>query len=168
MLPITVKNKLEFKEYLGLMNRLTFKNVSIQFIVCVVICFCLPFLVARENPDSMNFMITAVGIVFIGIFLRTKVYLNAKKNYALPQTSECITFIFNEDTLEVQSSFTIGTIKWGAFVKALELEDWILIYPNSVTANIIHKKNFDSKEDLDTVINLLKSKPIKEKIFLKK
>ena len=66
MLPITVKNKLEFKEYLGLMNRLTFKNVSIQFIVCVVICFCLPFLVARENPDSMNFMITAVGIVFIG------------------------------------------------------------------------------------------------------
>ena len=115
--------------------------------------------------DFLPLIGVAIGILYLPYSL----YQNTKKNYeTLPQVSCEKKFVFTENDFEVSSPFVNATVKWEAFSKILELKDFLLIYDTSLTAHIIPRRSFDSEIDLENVINLLKSKPIKEKKFLKK
>lgn len=80
---------------------------------------------------------------FIVVVLPIMTYIGARRLYSSqPQINERISYTFGENGITIVGESFRSEIKWNMVYKIVEWENWVLLYQNSLTANVIPKECF--------------------------
>jgi hypothetical protein len=105
------------------------------------------------------------GLVFT-ILTPVTTYYRANNNFnSAARLKEMITYTFTGEMIYINGESFKTEMTWDKLYKIQELNNWILIYTNNITANIIHKGAF-SDAQLNTfreMVSKLKTTKIKLK-----
>ncbi len=144
-----IKTKLTFKEYLGLMFTLTYRNGWILFIAVIgildLLFVCLYFIglpIFKEPPV----MPIILGLSFT-FLLPVSIFLSAKKNfYSNARLQEEVEYEFYWNKMKTKGSSFNSEIEWKKSYKIVELKKWFLIYQSRQVANLIPKRSLDGSQ----------------------
>jgi len=146
---IRVESKIELKNYINLMYRLTYKKpmiIFITFIGTVMLIISIMHFLGLYNAGGPPYFQLIFGLFVTG-FLPFSVYRSATKSYTSNlRLSEGITYEFDSDLIRIKGDSFNSELTWPKTYKVLELNDWILIYQNKLVANVIPKNSFSSEQ----------------------
>ncbi|MCE1198949.1 MAG: YcxB family protein [Marinilabiliales bacterium] len=140
---IRLETRLEFKPYLGLMYRMTYRNRAVLFLSVFGTLMFLGSLIymlfvpmpLKEMPLSQLIF----GVIILGV-MPLSVYRTAKKNYAShAKLREKIVYELSEERFRQIGETFQAEMDWSTVYKVQELKDWILIYQNRQIANLLPK-----------------------------
>lgn len=171
---MNIQVKLNFREYLKLNLILTYKRIItwlftiIGLIVVLAGLFAMIGIIITQDFVHLKdaILCTVIGL-FMAMMIPLIVYRNAKNSYHTSKAiKETINYTFEKDKIVVQGESFNAEMQWDSVWKVHELKDWIVIYYNKLTANIVPKKalNDDQLAALKNVIN--EQSNIKKKLLL--
>lgn len=172
MHPIRVVTKIELKDYISLIYRLTYRRPFILIMSisgCIVMLSSIMSIIALYSgilsehefrySELIYGLVLTVGIPFL-------TYLSARKGFkSNERLHEQITYEFTEESVKVTGESFSSEFTWAKTNRVKELKEWILIYQNKIIAHIIPKKSF-SPEELNTFKALVADLPtVKSKLL---
>jgi len=153
-----IETKIDFKSYLKLMLTLTYRTpgtivlsiIGFILILISVLYFVGINLMFNEPP----YLQIALGF-FIMAFLPFSTYRNARKNYlTYDLLQEKIIYEFTDEKIIETGETFDSEMDWTEIYSVLELNDWIIIYHISGSANFLPKESFG--ENLNEFKELIK------------
>jgi len=146
---IQIKSKIERKDYINLMYRLTYRRpviILMTIIGIVMLIFSITHFLGLYHSEKPPFFPLVFG-TFVVAMLPFSVYRSAIKNYKSHQRlSELITYEFDDEQIRIKGNSFSSELTWAQTYKLLELNHWILIYQNRQVANVISKETFSSEQ----------------------
>lgn len=141
---MVIKSKVSFKEYLKLLYSLTYKKPVMRLIVFVafamlvwIVGYYTKILPLPEPTFYQYITLVLITIVQPAVIYYT-IWKNYHSSYHLKEILE-IEFTPKEIKISGESFYTVFT--WEKTYKVQELNNWFLIYQNSLSAIIIPKKS---------------------------
>ncbi len=150
-----IKTQLSEKDFINASFAWQFSKTATKiyyaFISIVIIICILSFGYFRQG-SPFEYIYLPVLLSLRPILL----YLRARQNYRSTKSlQETIEYHFNENELLIQSPSLQSNTSWNNIYKVSALTNWVFIWHNNTTANIISKKDVwggqlvDLKEILD-------------------
>ncbi len=149
---MTIKTRVSFKEYLGLLYGLAYRKpmmivlLSVAFLLLLwVVGYYCHFL---SLPEPSYYQFISLGLILIvqPIVIYTTIWKVYYSSNVLRETLE-IEPTLTEIRLKGESFYT--RIAWEKLYKIVETKNWYLIYQNSLSAIIIPKRFFHDTEEAD-------------------
>lgn len=143
MKTIKIQSKIELKDYIKLMYKLTYNRPITVFITIIgifqllasVLCF-----LGVHQIDTEPYFIFILG-VFITVFLPFSIYRSSVKTFkSNKRLSEAMQYEFSDEIVKIHGDSFNTEFTWSKIYKILELKDWIIIYQDKLVANILPKK----------------------------
>ena len=168
MQKIEIKSKLTLKKYIRLMFIFTYRRIGniffslfgIVMIVNALLYFFGIFKASGTSPYVQFF----TGLIVISVTPLT-IYYTAKRNFNTnKRLKESMTYLFDEENIEVVGESFNSTMSWSTTYKVLEMNDYILIYQSKLIANIISKDSINHKQLKDFKSLLLSIPGLKLKL----
>jgi len=163
-----IETQIESKDFIKftfklIYRKLFFKALMIFGIFAIITSIPQFFMEHSFASDPYAELFVGLFIVFI---LPVFIYFNAKKNYETNKTlQEKVNYEFLEEKILISGESFNSEISWDKIYRIEESEEWILIFQNRQTANIILKSCIG--ENLNPLKTLISSKNVKTK-FKKK
>ena len=162
MQDITVHSAIDFKTYLNIVFRMTFKTRLFMFMLIM-----LALLEAASYPDfsftwrSQEWILYYFIIWFV-ILLPGVLYLVSKRNMKrVPSLREPLVYVINEDKIEVKGQTFSSTSNWQYITQLVEREKYFLLRTGARGIHYLPKDGFESKEDIARLKLITKEKGIK-------
>jgi len=158
---MTIKTRISFKEYVKLLFRLTYKKPMMKVILCVALAmltwiagYYLHFL---PLPQPTFYQYTTLFLITVAqpLVIYSTIWKNYHSGSHYKEPLE-IEFLPKEIKMTGESFYTV--LQWEKIYKVVELQDWFLIYQNSLSAIIIPKKSFPPGK-IESFKQLLRSIP---------
>jgi hypothetical protein len=158
-----IETKLDFNGYLKLMYTLTYRKPIVIFLTIIgwtmFIGSILYFMGFNIPADSPPYFHVCFGFFVVAI-LPFSIYWSGKKNFASnSRIQERIVYEFIDDKIKITGETFNSELGWEQTYKIKELKNWILIFQNRQSANILPKEAFGEK--LNDFRMLVKSKHVK-------
>ncbi|PXY02765.1 hypothetical protein DF185_01340 [Marinifilum breve] len=143
-----IETKIEFKKYVKLMYQLTYKKPSIIFISIVGIFLLVLsiqyFIGINTTTDQPPYVQLFIGLIVL--FIPYSVYRSSKRSFKTnSRLQETITYEFTQDKIRIKGESFDSVMDWTKLHKIVEMKDWILLYQNKLTFNLIPKISFGKK-----------------------
>jgi 1,4-dihydroxy-2-naphthoate octaprenyltransferase len=143
---VKINVKVDFMRFLNLRYQLFYRHpVGILINLCALILIGLSMLYFTGN---YRYSVTGIslGELFAGIFFLAfypvQIYYTTKKSFHnKARFTEQIQFEFSQTEMKISGESFKSEMTLGKLQKIRELKDWILIYPNAVSAYFIPKEN---------------------------
>lgn len=157
-----IEAKIDFNDYLKLNYLLGFRRPAIIFFICVISILSIKAVIDYfATPFGMDYFSLLFPLFFIAIMF-ISVYRSSKRNYdSNGRINERIIYEFNYDKIIVTGESFSGESDWKNVYKVVELKNWILIYQQRTSVNIITKSAFGY--ELDTFKQMVKLNNVKAK-----
>ncbi|WP_158534896.1 YcxB family protein [Mucilaginibacter hurinus] len=98
-----------------------------------------------------------VFAIFVLAGLPFSIYRSAKKQFnENEKLSETLTYTFDTRQVEIKGETFVSFLPWDKVKKVVELNNWILIYQDNRTLNVIPKIDLTTN-DLNNLRNIIKS-----------
>jgi mRNA-degrading endonuclease YafQ of YafQ-DinJ toxin-antitoxin module len=158
---IKVETLIDVKEYIRLIMILTYRRGIIRFLVLLGVIFLVWSIFSLCGGWYFYGTITYAQLtlaIFILFFLPIVFHRRAKMNFnSNERLKENITYIFSEKQITIRGESFQVEMSWEKIYKIEEIKDWLLIYQNRNSANIIPLRYF-SKEILTKFRSLAATK----------
>lgn len=141
---ISITTQLSLNDYLKANYYLLYRTIYLKVIALLgILWFVIPMITYSEGT-SFNYMGFAGGaaITLIPVFS----YFRIKKSYYSTRVHETITYIFNNESIHSKGATFESTFTWDKIYKVSETKNWIFIWQNKYSVNIIPKRDFTSDE----------------------
>lgn len=147
--PITIKAKISFKQYVGLLFRLTYTKPPLLVIVCVglmmaawVVCYAwgLSFV---TKPQTFQYITLLVIFLMQPLFIFLTIRRTYMSSYHLREPVE---MVFDEDHIQITGKFFYLELNWAGLFKVVELRNWFMLYQNSLSAVLVPKRSFKAEQ----------------------
>jgi hypothetical protein len=166
---MTVKTKLDFKDYLKLSYLLTYRKplmVWITFVGAVMLVLGLRAVIETRQSDSNSIYQIVFGLV-MSVLAPLSILWSARKHFASnARIHETIEYEFDLQRIKVKGESFYSEIDWEKTYKVWEISEWFLIYQNNLVFNIIPKR-FLTDIQLVEFRNLLRQSPIHNLVIKK-
>ena len=121
------------------------------------------YLFVIEPKTPVPWLATAAGLYFL---LRYWVsgfqFRRSLKKH--PQFNSTLSWVFDEDGVEVENEHGTSKSKWSAFLKTYTVSDGFLLYPHRAAFNWIPNSALRSDEDVHVLEDILARKTLNKKI----
>jgi hypothetical protein len=162
MQDITVHTAIDFKTYLNIAFRATFRMKTFMiFIIMLLIMEAFLCYFSATDWESQKWVLGYL-LFYLLILLPVLVYIKAKANMKkLATLREPLIFTINEDKIEVKGETFNTSSNWQYVTKLVEKGEYFMILTSSRTFYYLPKDRFQSQEDAVTLRNIVKEKGIK-------
>jgi len=145
---MTIVTKISFKEYVILLYRLTYKKPVMKLLLFVALAMLVWIIGYYTNllpvPKPVFYQYTTFFL--ITIVQPTVIYNTIRKNYmSSSHLKEQLKIEFTTTEIKIHGDSFYTVLDWAKIYKVQELNDWILIYQNSLSAIIIPKRSLTGK-----------------------
>ena len=157
-----IETEIDSKMYLKLMFTMAYRKPTTIFFTIIgfiMILISVLYFIGFNIPfDEPPHFLLVLGFFIVAI-LPFSIYRSAKNNYSsLGRIQEKIIYEFTAGKIiETGETFSME-MEWTDFYRIQELNDWIIFYHNSGSANFLPKKAFG--ENLDAFKDLIMQKDI--------
>ncbi len=139
-----------FKEYLKLLYAITYRKPIMIIILCVDFIMWLWIVSFYTHllplPEPVYYQYAT--IVLITIVQPLVIYYTIRRNYySSNHLREKLKIEFTEKEIKIQGESFYMELMWTKTYKTIELKHWYLIYQNNLSAVIIPKKSFKSRQE---------------------
>lgn len=147
---MTIKTRVSFKEYLGLLYGLAYRKpmmivlLSVALLMLVWILSYYLHLLPLPEPSYYQFISLGLIIIVQPIVIYSTIWRIYYSSNVLRETLE-IEVTTEEIILKGESFYT--RIAWEKLHKIVETRNWYLVYQNSLSAIIIPKRFFHDDEE---------------------
>jgi len=130
---MTVKTKLQFKDYIRLIFLMTYRRPLIVLLSCVGFTFLIPsvqyFAGLEKLFEKPPFLQLIIGLSLV-ILLPVTIYWIARKSYFLSKSlqEDDITYEITDDKLKIIGESFNSELSWDKIYKVTEFRNWILIF----------------------------------------
>lgn len=166
---MNIKNTTKFSKeaYYSLNKTLTSK----AYIACIIFEIVLAGLVAYLMIVEKDYLKGGIIIGLMAIYPFLLMFIinwQIKRNYEMSKLSfQDMTYNYEFTDTQVNVHLinndkeSTGNLTYRAMYKAIETNDFLFLFISSNQAYIVSKDSFEKKEDIETVINKIKSENIK-------
>jgi hypothetical protein len=147
---MTIKTRISFKEYLGLLYGLAYRKplmiVLLSFALFLLLWILTYYLHLLRLPEPGYFQFISLGLIIIvqPLVIYSTIWGVYYSSNVLRETLE-IEVTADEIKLKGESFYT--RIAWEKMYKIVETRNWYLVYQNSLSAIIIPKRFFHDDEE---------------------
>jgi hypothetical protein len=144
-----IETKIDFYKYVRLMYVLTYRKpitIFITFIGLVMFVSSILYFLNFNIPfDSPPYFQIIFGFTTIA-YLPFSIFRKAKSNFSSSgRLQEKIIYEFTDEKMKIIGETFNSELGWEKTYKILELNAWVLIFGNKLTANVIPKEFFGEK-----------------------
>ncbi len=163
MTHITVKSAIPFKEYFRYIFRENFfKPLPLLIFVFTLINLFLlvnyffRFLYFNLHYPWFQIIIVPLVLIIIPSFFY---YVNKREYNNNPLLREQKLFEFTETNVRISTDTATVQLEWQNFYKVEESRDFLILFYDYATAYFVLKSDFDNQQQLNTVLEIIQSKP---------
>ena len=166
---MNIKNTTKFTKeaYFALNKTLTSKS----FIACIFFEVFLGGLVAYLMIAEHDYLKGGVILALMAIypfFLTFIMKFQIKRNYEMNKLA-FENMVYNYEFTDTQVNLRLinkdkestGNLKYSSIYKVIETPDYLFVFVTSNQAYIVNKSSFETKEEMETVINKIKTENVK-------
>jgi len=166
-LNISLKGKIEYKDYRNLILGITYKKPAYIVIYGIAILFVLTFIINLNKAISEFETQYLVMVVVFGLLLLSPIFtlVQIKKLYNTNAIfKEEINYVLNNDAIQIKGSTVNSTQSWNHFYQIKETKAFLMFYHGKNVATLLDKQMF-SDADLIEFKSFIKSLNIKKSII---
>ncbi|MDD3489913.1 MAG: YcxB family protein [Paludibacter sp.] len=143
---ITLTTKLSFNDFIKVSYHLTYRKLSVKLMTVfgLMILLLVPF--SNNYETEFPWFLLFFGF-FISVGQPIILYFITKKNYmSNGRISETIIYEFDYESILVTGESFNSRLTWDKVYSVTENKDWILIWQNRQSANVLPKRDFKNEE----------------------
>lgn len=147
-----IKTKISFREYTRLLYAVTYRRPIMMVIVAVALLIVIWITGYYTNtlPVPKPVIYQYITLLLIIVVQPIAIYATIWKNYhSSSHLKEPLQMEFTKQEIKMWGESFYTELIWCKMYKVEELNNWFLIYQNSLAAVIIPKKVFDKNEEAD-------------------
>ena len=144
---MTIETHLSEADFIKVNLIILYKKIFVK-ILAVIGCFILASALISffANPQLTNLSSFIVPVCYVSV-LPIYTYFSSKKLYnSNNRISERITYTINPDNYLMKGESFSAELSWSKIYKVTKTKDWILIWQNKQTANVIPLKNITGSQ----------------------
>ncbi len=156
-----IKTETSLKEYIKLLFRLIYKRIIMKIIVVVgflmLLCITGYYLHFLPVPEPEIYQYITLGIIAIG--QPSAIFWLLRRNYMSSNLlSEKLEVEVTTEKISIIGKSFYSELNWKYIFKVEEVNDYILIYRNTLSAVLISERDL-TKEEIQELKAILKSIP---------
>jgi hypothetical protein len=158
ILNMIIKTNVSFKEYAKLLFGLAYKRTIMRLLLGLALLIMLwvvfYYLHVFNLPKPVIYQY--ITLILIVIVQPTVIFILIRRNYkSSNHLQEALEMELTPIGIKITGVSFYMEIKWDKFFKIEEQSNWFLMYQNSLSAVIIHKK-YIPENNIDTLREILK------------
>lgn len=156
---MTIKTKINFKEYVKLIYTLAYEKTILRLLLGVALLILLwiifYYLDIFNLPKPLIYQY--ITLILIVVVQPVGIYLTTRRNYkSSNQLCEALEIEITSEDLKINGETYYMEIKWDKLHQIIEKKNWFLLYQNNLSAILISKKNM-TESDIQNLRYILKS-----------
>ncbi|MES2274415.1 MAG: YcxB family protein [Bacteroidota bacterium] len=162
MEPITVKSKLNLKTYYQLSLLVHYRTR--QLVSMLIVFVCLNVLMFTDDNLSLGSEMICIGVVVLlyGVVTPLRIWFISKRNMRTsPVLLDGITYYITDEGIEGISTESSAKTSWKLIQKAVEKENYFLLFSSPVLFRYLPKDGFGSEDDITRFKEIVKTNRIK-------
>ncbi|WP_299252349.1 YcxB family protein [uncultured Cytophaga sp.] len=157
-----IKTKVSFKEYVTLLLSLAYKKIVLRLLLglaLVIILWIASYYLHLFNlPKPIIYQY--ITLFLIVIVQPSIIFILTLRNYnSSNYLQESLEMEITSNEIMITGISFYMEIKWVKFFKIVETKSWFLMYQNSLSAIIIHKKYLSDMDTFRKIVKNIKDVP---------